>query len=85
MLFVAISLLMYSLDMRKSILSWLSASMVVPVPSNNYDGALEKHLSDTASWVFKEDHFMQWKQGSNSFLQSIGMRELTKLDILMVD
>ena len=72
--------------MKKNILSWLSAPMIVPVPSNNYDSALEKCLSDTASWVFEEDNFVQWKQGSNSFLQLIGKRELTQLDnILIVD
>ena len=71
--------------MKKGILSWLSASMIVPVPSNNYDGALEKRLNETAFWVFKEDYFVQWKQGSNSFLQLIGKRELTQLGILIVD
>lgn len=71
--------------MQKNILSWLAASMIVPVPSNNYDGALEKRLSDTASWVLKEDYFVQWKQGSNSFLQLIGKRELTQFEILIVD
>jgi hypothetical protein len=45
------------------------------VPSNSYDGALEKCLEDTASWIFKEDSFVNWKQGSNSVLRLIGKRE----------
>ncbi|KAF8223818.1 hypothetical protein L208DRAFT_1211387, partial [Tricholoma matsutake] len=52
----------------RKIFSWLSAT----VPTNNYDGALEKRLEDTASWIFKEDHFVQWRQGSDSVLQLIG-------------
>jgi hypothetical protein len=47
----------------------------VIVPNNNYDGALEKCLEDTASWIFKEDFFVKWKQGSDSVLRLIGKRE----------
>jgi hypothetical protein len=66
---------------RKNVFSWLSASM--PVPNNNYDSALEKRLGGTASWIFKEDHFVQWKQSSGSFLHLIGKRKLRASDILM--
>jgi hypothetical protein len=46
------------------------------VPNSNYDGALEKCLEDTATWIFEEDVFVKWKQGSDSVLRLIGMREL---------
>jgi hypothetical protein len=58
---------------RKKIFSWLSTS--VTVPTNNYDGALEKCLEDTASWIFKEDFFVNWKQSEGSVLRLIGKRE----------
>jgi hypothetical protein len=45
------------------------------MPANNYDGALEKRLEDTASWILNEDFFMEWKQGENSILQLIGKRK----------
>ncbi|KAF8240894.1 hypothetical protein L208DRAFT_1231002, partial [Tricholoma matsutake] len=64
-------------DERRKIYSWLSAT----VPTNNYDGALEKHLEDTASWIFKKDHFVQWRQGSDSILQLIGKHESREPDI----
>ncbi|KAF8233064.1 hypothetical protein L208DRAFT_1268957, partial [Tricholoma matsutake] len=55
-------------DERRKIFSWLFAT----VPTNNYHGALEKRLADTASWIFEEDDFVQWKQGSDSVLRLIG-------------
>ncbi|KAF8239488.1 hypothetical protein L208DRAFT_54612 [Tricholoma matsutake] len=57
-------------DERKKIFSWLSVS--VTVPNNNYDGALEKCLEDTTSWIFKEAFFAKWKQDSDSILQLTG-------------
>ena len=45
------------------------------VPNNNYDGALEKRLDDTGSWIFKEDFFVKWKQSEDSVLRLIGKRE----------
>jgi hypothetical protein len=47
----------------------------VVVPTNNYDGALEKRLEDTASWIFKEDFFVKWKQSEGSALHLIGKCE----------
>jgi hypothetical protein len=46
------------------------------MPDSNYDGALEKRLDDTASWIFEKDFFVKWKQGSNSVLRLIGKCEL---------
>jgi hypothetical protein len=47
----------------------------VIVPTNNYDGALEKRLKDTASWIFEEGLFVNWKQGEDSVLRLIGKCE----------
>jgi hypothetical protein len=46
------------------------------VTNDNYDGALEKCLEDTASWIFNEDFFVKWKKDSDSVLQLIGKHEL---------
>ena len=45
------------------------------VPNNNYDGALEKRLEETAAWIFDKDFFVQWKEGEDSVLRLIGKRE----------
>jgi hypothetical protein len=58
---------------REKIFSWLSKS--VTVPNSNYDGALEKRLEDTASWIFEKDFYVKWKQSSNLVLRLIGKRE----------
>ena len=66
---------------RRKILSWLAPSTM---PQHNYDGALEKCLEHTASWIFEQDVFMNWKQGNDSLLRLIGMRKLYSPYILMV-
>ena len=66
---------------RQKILSWLSPSIM---PQNNYDSAFEKCLENTASWIFKQDLYINWKQSDNSLLRLIGMRKLYSPYILMV-
>ena len=68
-------------DERKQILAWLLGSAMVP--SNNYDDALEKVLKGTASWIFSQDCFVEWKQGSYPLLRLIGIREFRNFIIAM--
>ncbi|KAF8218600.1 hypothetical protein L208DRAFT_1482283, partial [Tricholoma matsutake] len=42
------------------------------MPNNNYDSALESRLENTASWIFKEDLFVEWRQSKDSVLRLIG-------------
>jgi len=57
-------------DERQKIFTWLSTSVMVP--NNNYDGALEQCLKNTASWIFEKDFFVRWKQGEDSVLCLVG-------------
>ena len=63
---------LYPATEREKIFAWLSSSTM---PQNGYDSALEKCLEDTASWIFKEEFFLNWKQGVNSLLRLIGKRK----------
>ena len=71
---------MFHTDERKKILTWLCGSATVP--NDNYDEALEKRLDGTASWIFNENHFMEWKQSLYPLLRLVGIREFRQNLIL---